>query len=151
MKNTINFLTWKYIKLIMIYVIITFLTWLLEGIFGELKLKLEDMTNNILIFISSIEISSFQKVTGILCLLAIFFTWLMWYLKEYKQSKKEYFDLIEDKIEFNKTNLDFLRLKDILGRQPDYIDLAKNFSDESLKLLGYNDEQIRGINKYRNK
>ena len=85
----------------------------------------------------------------ILLTLSLIVLWVIGKTRDSRNYKNKYFDLIEDKIEFNKTNLDFLRLKDILGRQPDYSDLAKNFSDESLKSLGYDDKQIRRINKYR--
>lgn len=148
MKNTISFLTWKYLKYVMMWIIFTFFSWLLESIFSGLKLKLENMANSILIFISNIELSSFQKVTGILCLLAIFFTWLIWYLKEYKQSKKEYFDLLENSLIDNEVNIRYLQLQMVYGKDVDLLTIAENFSEQGMKIIGLDIEKIKKAKQY---
>lgn len=107
------------------------------------------MTSNILTIIGGIELSSFQKVTGILCLLAIFCMWLFWYFKEYKQSKKKYFDYIERNINSADINLRYLKaLAQYRGESLDLLTMAENFSEEEMHTIGLSSDQIEKSKQY---
>jgi hypothetical protein len=149
MKTTANFFTWKNFKWVIGFIAVTFFSWFLDKVFDKLFSKIEIMTHNILTFIGSIELSSFQKVTGILCLLSISCMWLIWYFKEYKQSKKEYFDYIERSINSADINLRYLKaLSQSRGESLDLLTMAEKFSEEEMHTIGLSSDQIEKSKQY---
>lgn len=149
MKNSKSFLTWENLKWSLGVIVLTFFTWLLEKIFNKLFSKIETMVNNILSFIGNIELTSFEKVTGILCLLTLFIMWLVWYFKEYRKYKNQYFDMLEAMIVENKVDIKCLQLQVSTGQKDlDLLTIGRNFSDEGMKVLGLSPTQIYKANQY---
>ncbi|MEI8225927.1 MAG: hypothetical protein WCG82_08360 [Bacteroidota bacterium] len=145
MKTKANFFTWR--KLI--WIALTFFTWFLERIFDKLFSKIETMANNILTFIGHIGLTSFEKLTGILCLLTLFIMWLFWYFKEYKRNKNQYFNLIEQNI--NSANVNIRYLKGIIQNSNMNLDLlviAENFSEEEMDIIGLDSDQKEKAKQY---